>query len=100
MNLDFVLLALAYLVIVTLLFGLVFVVGIIWRTEKKLDLAYRFTFVALLALLAARVVDLGYFLEVDQRALIQGVLEFGGVLFLLLSILEMRDIIRFLDKEK
>ncbi len=97
---TFLILVLQYLGVVTIVFSLVFAVGIVWRTEKKLDLTYRFIFVALVGFLGARVISLGYFLGVEQQALVAEVLDFIGVLFLLLSILEMRDIIRVLDKEK
>jgi hypothetical protein len=99
-SMDFLFLALDYIVVVSLLFGLVFTVGIIWRTEKKLDITYKFIFVALLAFLFSRVLALGYFLEADEQELVIKVLDFVGVFFLLLSILEMRDIVRLLDKEK
>ena len=96
---DFYILAAEYMIIVTLLLALVFTLGVIWRTEKKLDTTYKLLFVALLSLLGAKVLGLGYFgLEVYQGLLVS-VLEWVAVFFLLLSILEMRDIVRFLDHE-
>jgi hypothetical protein len=97
---DLALLALHYMIILTLLLGLVFTLGIIWRTEKKLDISYKFTFVALLGFLASRVIALGYFFPVEFRDVVIVGLDFVGTFFLLLSILEMRDIVRILDKEK
>lgn len=96
---DFYILAAEYMIIVTLLLALVFTLGVIWRTEKKLDTTYKLLFVALLSLLGAKVLGLGYFgLEVYQGLLVS-VLEWAAAFFLLLSILEMRDIVRFLDHE-
>ena len=97
---DLILLGLHYLVILTLLLGTVFALGIVWRTEKKLDLTYKCTLVALIAFLGSKVVSLGFFFVDDMQALITGGLDFLGTFFLLLSILEMRDIVRSLDKEK
>lgn len=97
---DFILLGIHYLVILTLLLGLAFTLGIVWRTEKKLDLTYKCIFVALLSFLGSRAIALGTFLTDDKQALVAGGLDFVGVFFLLLSILEMRDIVRSLDKEK
>jgi hypothetical protein len=97
---DLALLSLHYLVILTLLLGLVFTLGIIWRTEKKLDITYKLIFVALLSFLASRVIGLGYFFSVNFRDILVLGLDFVGVFFILLSILEMRDIVRILDKEK
>ncbi len=96
---DFSLLVIAYITIVTLLLALVFTLGVIWRTEKKLDTTYKLLFVAVLSFLGAKVLGLGYFgLEVYQGLLVS-VLEWVAVFFLLLSILEMRDIVRLLDHE-
>ncbi len=97
---DFILLGLHYLVILTLLLGLAFTLGIVWRTEKRLDLTYKCLFVALFSFLGSRMIALGTFLATDMQALVVGGLDFVGVFFLLLSILEMRDIVRNLDKEK
>jgi hypothetical protein len=97
---DLALLGLHYIVILTLILGLAFTLGIVWRTEKKLDLTYKCMFVALLAFLGSRAIGLGFFFVDDTQALIAGGLDFLGVFFLLLSILEMRDIVRSLDREK
>lgn len=97
---DLILLGLHYLVILTLLLGLAFTLGIVWRTEKKLDLTYKCLFVGLLSFIGSRMMALGTFLATDMQALVVGGLDFIGVFFLLLSILEMRDIVRSLDREK
>lgn len=96
---DFILLIFQYVIIVTLLFALVFTLGVIWRTEKKLDLTYKLFFVALLGFLGARVLGLGYFTDQEMKTVLVDILDFIGVFFLLLSILEMRDIVRLLGHE-
>jgi uncharacterized membrane protein YhfC len=96
---DFTLLFLQYLIIVTILFALVFTLGVIWRTEKKLDVTYKLFFVALLGFLGARILSLGFFSDEYTKALVILILDFVGVFFLLLSILEMRVIVRILSNE-
>jgi hypothetical protein len=96
---SFLLLGIEYTTIVTLLFALVFTLGVIWRTEKKLDTTYKLLFVAILSFLGAKVLSLGYVFDQAYRGLVVGGLEFFAVFFLLLSILEMRDIVRILDHE-
>lgn len=92
-------LVLQYMTIVILLLSLVFALGVIWRTEKKLDTTYKLVLAALLSLLGSKGVALSAVLNEDYRTLITSGLEFLAVFFLLLSILEMRVIVRLLSHE-
>lgn len=78
---------------------LVFAVGIVWRVEKELDLSYKFFVAAAVCLALAEI--LGFYVSqtVDITLWSKG-LRTGAALFLLISILLMRDLVRKLDGEK
>lgn len=99
MNTELLLACLEYVIIGVLLFAIIFTLGVVWRTEKKLDLTYKLLLVALVAFFSSRILGLGFWLSQEQGVVIVTVLDFFGFVFLLLSILEMRAIVRFLDKE-
>ena len=81
MNENIIELVLRILNIVALSLGLVFTLGIVWRTEKKLDLTYKLLFVAVLAFLSARVLSVSYFLDSKWQLWIDLGLDFLGTLF-------------------
>ncbi|MEI8096616.1 MAG: hypothetical protein WCG73_00760 [Candidatus Moraniibacteriota bacterium] len=78
---------------------LVFAVGIVWRVEKELDLSYKFFVAAALFLTVAEILSF----YVDQTlnvAIWDKGLRVLGAIFLLVSVLLMRDLVRKLDGEK
>lgn len=99
MNMKIILLGMDSLTIAIYLLILVFSVGIVWRVEKELDISYKFFVGAALFLVFAEMLSF----YVDQTAFVVA-LSKGfrtlGALFLLTSVLFMRDLIRNLDGEK
>lgn len=79
---------------------LVFSIGIVWRVEKKLDLAYKFFVAAAISLMLAEIVSFYYTEQIIQAIIWVKGLRLLGVIFFLVSILYMRDIVRRLDHEK
>jgi hypothetical protein len=88
------------LTILLLLLVLVFSIGVVWRTEKKLDLSYKFFVLAAGCLTLGEV--LGFYAGADSTTmvLVGKSLRFVGALSFLFSVLFMRDIVRVLDHEK
>ena len=78
--------------------SLVLTLGIIWRTELKLDKAYKVIFIALVFLLLSQVADL--FVKNEVIILISQLSNFLFALFLLAGILMMRNLMRNIDGEK
>ncbi len=78
---------------------LVFAVGIVWRVEKELDLSYKFFVAAAVCLVLAEI--LGFYVSqtIDVALWSKG-LRVGGAIFLLISVMLMRDLVRKLDGEK
>lgn len=99
MNITIMLLGMDLMTIVIFMLILVFAVGIVWRVEKELDLSYKFFVVAAICLTLAEI--LGFFASqtIDTTLWSKG-LRVGGAIFLLASVLLMRDLVRKLDGEK
>lgn len=98
---DFLLLFLSFLTVTSLLLSLVFVVGIVWRVEMELDLAFKFFSIAVIFLLAAEILDLLPMTRLAswwQWAL--PVVRLCIATNLLLGLFFMRDLIRRMDGEK
>ena len=78
--------------------AILFTLGIIWRVEMKLDLAYKVFFVALIFLFSSKVIDFfaitKFWLSVAQTV------DFLFSIFLLGGIWMMRDLFRQIDGEK
>lgn len=100
MNLETILFGMEYLIIAMLLFVLVFTLGIVWRTEKQLDHAYKFFCLAIITLMGGKVLALGVFRSIPDPVFWIRSAELAAAFFFLLSVLEMRDIVRRLDHEK
>ena len=78
--------------------SLVFTLGIIWRVEKKLDLAYKIFFTALVFLLISKIADL--FVDNQIILIINQISNFLFALLLLAGVWEMRNLFRDIDGEK
>lgn len=99
MNTTMLLLGMDSVTIAIFLLILVFSVGVVWRVEQELDLSYKFFVIAAGCLTLAELI--GFYANPDFYIIIldKG-LRIGGALFLLVSVLLMRDLIRKLDGEK
>ncbi|OGI15047.1 MAG: hypothetical protein A3E38_03235 [Candidatus Moranbacteria bacterium RIFCSPHIGHO2_12_FULL_54_9] len=82
-----------------LLLVLVFSVGIVWRVEKELDLSYKFFVMAAGCLVLAELIGFSAYPGFDAATWGAG-LRMGGAVFLLVSVILMRDLLRKLDGEK
>lgn len=78
--------------------SLVFTLGIIWRAELKLDIAYKIFFIALVFLFLAKTTDL--FLQNNILKVISQSSSFLFALFLLMGVWMMRNLFRNIDGEK
>lgn len=99
MNTTMLLLGMDIATIVIFLLILVFSVGIVWRVEQELDLSYKFFVIAAGCLTLAELVGFYAHPDFDSIILDKG-LRTGGAVFLFISVLLMRDLIRKLDGEK
>jgi hypothetical protein len=84
--------------IVMIAFSLVFTLGIIWRVEMRLDMAYKVFFCALVFLFLSKLTD--FFVESELLIMINQILNILFSAFLLLGIWLMRDLMRNIDGEK
>ena len=84
--------------IVLISFSLVFTLGIIWRTEMKLDKAYKIFFCALGCLFLIKIMD--FFVKNEIWTTIYQFLNLFFSIFLLWGIWLMRDLMREIDGEK
>lgn len=99
MNMNIILIGMDSVTIAIFMLILVFSVGIVWRVEKELDLSYKFFVIAAGCLVLAEI--LGFYVSqtIDVALWSKG-LRTGGAIFLLVSVLLMRDLVRKLDGEK
>lgn len=81
-----------------LAFSLIFTLGIIWRVEMKLDIAYKIFFVALVFLFVSKGAEL--FIQNDSLAIVSQLSNFLFSLFLLEGVWMMRNLFRNIDGEK
>jgi CDP-diglyceride synthetase len=82
-----------------LFFSLVYLLGIIWRTEMKLDRSYKLLFVALIFLAIFQILEffVANFFWLEN---VRSILKLLFSIFLFLSIFEMRSMLRDVDGEK
>ena len=99
MNIKFLLIGMDSLTVAIFMLILVFSVGIVWRVEKELDLSYKFFVLAAGCLTLAEMIGFYANPPLDIATLSTG-LRLGGAIFLLVSVLLMRDLVRKLDGEK
>lgn len=95
---------LAIIVDLLVAFGLaiafVYSLGIVWRTEKRLDLSYKSITIAIAALLVSKIIIFISFKSSSITTDISKILEIIFIIFLISGIWEMRHLIRKLDGEK
>lgn len=88
------------LVFATIILSIVFVIGVVWRVEKELDVSFKlfsFSIVAFLLSEVFRVMQTGNQIELSIAEHIARL--FFAMLFLA-AILTMRDLVRRMDGEK
>lgn len=99
MEAKFLFVVLDTVTITTLLLVLLFAVGVVWRVEKKMDIAYKCFVGAVICLAGSEIWALSA--SEDMLSFILGkVLRLLGAVLFLASILLMRSIVRVLDHEK
>lgn len=92
-------LLLKFATILVSLFSIVYSFGVIWRVEKKLDIAYKLFLAAILFFTISQILEIienkNYLIDVASNIFI---LIFAGLF--LAGILETRSLIRKVDGEK
>jgi len=86
-------------IIIGALFSIVYLFGIVWRVEKKLDISYKLILVSIVFFTVSEIfgiLDLG---NVFATKLISLGFKAAFVAFFLLGILEVRKMLRQMDKE-
>ncbi|PJA85316.1 MAG: hypothetical protein CO143_01790 [Candidatus Moranbacteria bacterium CG_4_9_14_3_um_filter_45_14] len=99
MNMKILFLGMDSITVAIFLLILVFSVGIVWRVEKELDLSYKFFVVSALFLTVAEILSF-YANQTLNVVLWDKGLRVSGAIFLLVSVMLMRDLVRKLDGEK
>jgi hypothetical protein len=80
--------------------AVIFSFGVVWRTEKELDISYKFFLAAILAFTAFEILELFAF---DGRTVVSILILFFRFLFavfFLAGIFTARDLLRKMDGEK
>lgn len=91
--------SLGFLSLVMLVLSLIFMLGIIWRVELKLDKAYKIMFIALSCLVISKALEL--FVILSEKVLfISQIFSFFFALFLLIGLGVTRNLFRNIDGEK
>ncbi len=94
-------LILRFLTGITLLATLVFVIGIVWRVEAELDVAYKWFTLTVVFLGISEIVELlPSLLSVDWGGLMGVVTRFLATLTLFMGMYYMRDLVRRMDGER
>lgn len=88
------------LVILVSLFSVVYTFGVVWRVEKKLDIAYKFLLTGLLFFVAGEILDIFNFGQRFIFSILSSAARVAFAFFFLFGILEMRSLIRKMDGEK
>lgn len=84
--------------LVMIAFALVFTLGIIWRVEMKLDMAYKVFFCGLACLFISKLMN--FFVKSELLMIISQMFDILFSTLLLLGIWLMRDLMRDIDGEK
>lgn len=80
--------------------AVIFAFGVVWRTEKELDISYKFFLGAILAFTALEILELFAF---EGRTVVAMLISFFRLLsaaFFLAGIFTARDLLRKMDGEK
>jgi hypothetical protein len=99
MKLNSVVLILDSFIIIGSLFSIVYLSGIVWRVEKKLDISYKLVLASIIFFTVSEIfglLDLGNILVTE---LISLGFKAAFIIFFLLGILEVRKMLRQMDKE-
>ena len=86
--------------IVLTFFSIIYVAGVVWRVERKLDISYKLFLAAILVYAVSLFLEL---LNVINAATMELYISIAKVLFVALflgGVLMMRDLVRELDGEK
>ena len=97
---EFIELLLRGLTGLTLFFALVFVVGIVWRVEAELDIAYKWFSLSVIFFLVSEVISVLPAAEIVSGSMTLALMRFGSAVTLLLGMYYMRDLVRRMDGEK
>ena len=87
-------------VVLISLFSVVYTFGVVWRVEKKLDIAYKLLLTALLFFVAGEILDIFNFGNRFIFSILSSSARIAFAFFFLFGILEMRSLIRKMDGEK
>jgi hypothetical protein len=88
------------LTIVLSLAAIIFAFGVVWRTEKELDISYKFFLGAIISFTALEVLELFTFDDRMAVAVLVLVFRFLFAVFFLAGIFTARDLLRKMDGEK
>jgi hypothetical protein len=88
------------IIIMGALFSIIYTTGVVWRVEKKLDLAYKLFLLAIISFTASEIVIFFEFSRPALSSVLSICLRVAFVVFFLAGTLEMRNMIRRLDGEK
>lgn len=78
------------------LFSITYTFGVVWRVEKKLDIAFKLFLVAIISFAGSEII---LFLPFESNQLFSLVLQIIFAIFFLAGTLEMRSMIRRMDGE-
>ncbi len=95
-----IILVLNMLGIVLTFFSIVYVAGIVWRVEKKLDLAYKLFLSAILVYAVSLILEMFNVIDAAVMELYISIVKVLFVALFLGGVLMMRDLVRELDGEK
>ena len=87
-----------FISLIMIAFSLVFTLGIIWRVEMKLDMAYKVFFCGLVFLFISKLMD--FFVKSELFLIVSQMFDVLFSALLLLGIWLMRDLMRDIDGEK
>ena len=87
-------------VLVLSLLAIVFGFGVVWRVEKKLDIAFKFFLAAIIAFFAGEISNLFYMPKNSFLVYTDPAAKVLFALLFLAGMVEMRNMIRRIDGEK
>jgi ABC-type polysaccharide/polyol phosphate export permease len=87
------------LIIIIALLAIVYSFGVVWRVEKKLDVAYKLLLASIISFALSEIFSVLQIGNPDLMKILGLVLKLAFIILFLLSILEARKMIRQMDKE-
>jgi len=104
MNIQNLVFATEALIFVLVILAIIYTLGVVWRVEKKLDLAFKLFFVSIIFFFVSQIIKnipmLICCLEDSYFELAGGIAKLLFIAFFLGGMLEMRSMIRKMDGEK